>query len=161
MPRHIANPVEHAKRLEDEGYHFEAADGSFELLMRREAGEYEPLFRLESWRVTVEKRGDVLVRWLRAQVKGWQWYFDNPEAVGRLTVEKFGPKGLDLKQQIAEAKLTAPLIMAGDGAKHGALWIDESLFRTGIEFGHEAGFVTADLKPTDVMTQELIKRAQA
>ncbi len=35
-----------------------AADGSFDLLIRREAGDYEPLFRLESWRVIVEKRGD-------------------------------------------------------------------------------------------------------
>ena len=26
--------------------------------MRKEAGSYEPLFRLESWRVLVEKRAD-------------------------------------------------------------------------------------------------------
>jgi 2-isopropylmalate synthase len=48
--------VDRVKTLEHEGFQFEAADGSFELLMRREAGEYEPLFRLESWRVTVEQR---------------------------------------------------------------------------------------------------------
>ena len=48
--------VERVKQLEHRGYHFEAADGSFELLMRRESGEYEPLFTLESWRVIVEKR---------------------------------------------------------------------------------------------------------
>jgi len=50
--------VERVKELEHEGFQFEAADGSFELLMRKEAGEYEPLFRLESWRVTVEKYAD-------------------------------------------------------------------------------------------------------
>ncbi|HST55372.1 MAG TPA: citramalate synthase [Solirubrobacteraceae bacterium] len=50
--------VERVKELEHEGFQFEAADGSFELLMRKEAGEYEPLFRLESWRVAVEKRAD-------------------------------------------------------------------------------------------------------
>jgi 2-isopropylmalate synthase len=48
--------VERVKSLEHEGFQFEAADGSFELLMRREAGLYEPLFELESWRVQVEKR---------------------------------------------------------------------------------------------------------
>ncbi|MGO9447869.1 MAG: citramalate synthase [Solirubrobacteraceae bacterium] len=47
--------VERVKELEHEGFQFEAADGSFELLMRREAGEYEPLFKLESWRVIVEQ----------------------------------------------------------------------------------------------------------
>ncbi|HLM85713.1 MAG TPA: citramalate synthase [Solirubrobacteraceae bacterium] len=50
--------VERVKELEHEGFQFEAADGSFELLMRKEAGSYEPLFRLESWRVMVEKHAD-------------------------------------------------------------------------------------------------------
>ena len=50
--------VERVKELEHEGFQFEAADGSFELLMRKEAGDYEPLFKLESWRVIVEKRAD-------------------------------------------------------------------------------------------------------
>ncbi|HZU60307.1 MAG TPA: citramalate synthase, partial [Solirubrobacteraceae bacterium] len=46
--------VEQVKELEHRGYHFEAADGSFELLLRRETGDYEPLFTLEHWRVIVE-----------------------------------------------------------------------------------------------------------
>jgi 2-isopropylmalate synthase len=51
--------VERVKELEHEGFQFEAADGSFELLMRREADpDYEPLFKLESWRVIVEKHAD-------------------------------------------------------------------------------------------------------
>jgi 2-isopropylmalate synthase len=50
--------VERVKELEHEGFQFEAADGSFELLLRKQAGEYEPLFRLESWRVIVEKHAD-------------------------------------------------------------------------------------------------------
>ena len=50
----VAHVLERVKRLEHEGYQFEAADGSLELLLRREAGDYEPLFELESWRVVVE-----------------------------------------------------------------------------------------------------------
>ena len=50
--------VERVKELEHAGFQFEAADGSFELLLRKEAGAYEPLFRLESWRVIVEKHAD-------------------------------------------------------------------------------------------------------
>ncbi len=46
--------VERVKELEHRGYQYEAADGSFELLLRKETGEYEPLFRLEHWRVIVE-----------------------------------------------------------------------------------------------------------
>jgi 2-isopropylmalate synthase len=50
--------VERLKEREHRGYHYEAAPASFELLLRREAGSYEPLFRLESFRVTTEKRAD-------------------------------------------------------------------------------------------------------
>jgi 2-isopropylmalate synthase len=53
-----ARLIERVKDLEHQGYHFEAADGSFELLMRRETGALEELFTLESWRVIVERRPD-------------------------------------------------------------------------------------------------------
>ena len=53
-----ARAVEQLKQREHRGYHYEAAQGSFELLLRREADVYEPLFELESFRVTTEKRED-------------------------------------------------------------------------------------------------------
>jgi 2-isopropylmalate synthase len=63
--------VERVKALEHAGYQFEAADASFELLLRREAGVHEPLFRLESWRVIVEQRADGRVE-TEATVKIWR-----------------------------------------------------------------------------------------
>jgi len=62
--------IERVKALEHGGYHFEAADGSFDLLLRRETGDYEPLFRLESWRVIVEQRADGKVE-TEATIKIW------------------------------------------------------------------------------------------
>jgi 2-isopropylmalate synthase len=62
--------VERVKDLEHRGYHLEAADGSFDLLIRKETGGYEPLFRLESWRVIVEKREDGRVA-TEATIKIW------------------------------------------------------------------------------------------
>ncbi|HEY1597009.1 MAG TPA: citramalate synthase [Thermoleophilaceae bacterium] len=53
-----ARVVDRVKELEHRGFQFEAADGSFDLLIKKEMGDYEPLFRLESWRATVEKRED-------------------------------------------------------------------------------------------------------
>jgi 2-isopropylmalate synthase len=50
--------VERLKEREHRGYHYEAAPASFELLLRHEAGSYAPLFKLESFRVTTEKRTD-------------------------------------------------------------------------------------------------------
>ncbi len=62
--------VERVKELEHRGFQFEAADGSFDLLIRRETGDYEPLFRLESWRVISEKREDGRVQ-TEATIKIW------------------------------------------------------------------------------------------
>jgi 2-isopropylmalate synthase len=65
-----ARVVERVKALEHRGFQFEAADGSLDLLIRRETGEYEPLFRLESWRVIAEKREDGKVM-TEATIKIW------------------------------------------------------------------------------------------
>jgi len=62
--------IERIKQREHRGYHYEAADASFELLLRREAGSYEPLFRLESFRVVTEKRADGRVE-TEATIKLW------------------------------------------------------------------------------------------
>ena len=65
-----ARVIASVKDHEHRGYHYEAADGSFELLLRKETGEYEPLFTLESWRVIAEKRSDGRVA-TEATIKIW------------------------------------------------------------------------------------------
>lgn len=50
--------VERVKKLEHQGYHFEAADGTFELLVREMTGWTNPYFELESFRVQSERRSD-------------------------------------------------------------------------------------------------------
>jgi 2-isopropylmalate synthase len=65
-----ARVLERVKELEHAGFQFEAADGSLELLLRRESGSYEPLFTLESWRVIVEQRANGKVE-TEATIKIW------------------------------------------------------------------------------------------
>ena len=50
----LADVVETLKRLEHEGYHFEVADGSLELLMRRATGWEPDWFAVESFRVITD-----------------------------------------------------------------------------------------------------------
>jgi len=52
----LSEVVDRLKQLEYEGFHFEAADGSLELLMRDATGWTQPFFKLESFRVSVEHR---------------------------------------------------------------------------------------------------------
>jgi 2-isopropylmalate synthase len=53
--------VDEIKVKEHEGYQYEAADGSFELLARKAMGWAQPFFELESYRVFVEHRGDEVI----------------------------------------------------------------------------------------------------
>jgi 2-isopropylmalate synthase len=50
------------QELENEGYQFEAADASFDLLVKKIMGTYKPFFDLIKYHVTVEKRssGDIV-----------------------------------------------------------------------------------------------------
>ncbi|MGB3054031.1 MAG: citramalate synthase [Acidimicrobiales bacterium] len=55
----LTTVMDELKRLEHEGYHFEAADGSLELLMRRATGWTQPFFSLESFRVIVSEADEL------------------------------------------------------------------------------------------------------
>ena len=51
----VGTVIDELKRLEHEGYHFEAADASLELLMRRAAGWEQDFFTVESMRVIADE----------------------------------------------------------------------------------------------------------
>jgi 2-isopropylmalate synthase len=48
--------LDRLKELEDQGFLFEGAEASFELLMERALGQYRPWFQLEAYRVIVEEQ---------------------------------------------------------------------------------------------------------
>jgi 2-isopropylmalate synthase len=160
--------VERVKELEHAGYHFEAADGSFELLLRKETGEYEPLFRLESWRAIVEKRADGKVE-TEATIKIWvdgERYVRTAEGNGpvhaldralRAAIGEIHPhlKDIDLvnfKVRILDetkgtGAITRVLLDASDGADvWGSIGVSENIIEASwdalvdsLEYGTQAG----------------------
>ena len=51
-----SNILNHVQDLENKGYQFESADGSFDLLIKKIMGTYKPFFDLIKYYVNVEKR---------------------------------------------------------------------------------------------------------
>jgi 2-isopropylmalate synthase len=171
-----ARVLERVKELEHRGYHFEAADGSFELLIRRETGEYEPLFQLESWRAIVEKRADGRVE-TEATIKIWvdgERYVRTAEGNGpvnaldaalRDAIGEIHPhlKDIDLvnfKVRILDeskgtAAVTRVLIDASDGHEvWGAIGVSENVIAASwealvdsLEFGMQPGRVAPQVSP--------------
>ncbi len=66
----VTRILDRVKDLEHAGYTFEAADGSFELLVRDEIGQTSERFRLESLRTIVERHEDGRIV-AEATVKVW------------------------------------------------------------------------------------------
>jgi 2-isopropylmalate synthase len=66
----VGQVIDDLKRLEFEGYHFEAADASLELLMRRAAGWNQSFFKVESMRVITDEAASGVFT-TEATVKVW------------------------------------------------------------------------------------------
>ncbi len=106
----VRRSIEKIKEREHRGYSYEAADASFELLLRHEAGTYEPLFRLESFRVVTEKRADGQVE-TEATIKLWvgeQRYIKTAEGNGPVNALDRALRAAITEQhpEIAEVELT-------------------------------------------------------
>ena len=109
---------------------------------------------------SIDTKSDLITRWLKAEIKGWQWFLDNPDAMAKLMVDKYGQRGLDLKAQTAEAGVYKDFIPVGDAATNGLLWIEPSVFQQGIDFSIKAGDLKeGQVKVEDVVTQKLIAAA--
>lgn len=109
---------------------------------------------------TIETQRDLLVRWLRAEIKGWQWHLDNPEEMAVLMVEKYGQRGLDLEAQTAESLLMKDFVPVGDAAENGLLWVEPEVFAQGIAFMVAAGdMAEGQVAVEEVVTQALIAEA--
>ncbi|MCM8833450.1 MAG: citramalate synthase [Candidatus Omnitrophica bacterium] len=68
-PELIKKLVDIVGQLENEGYQFEAAEGSFEIIIRKAIGKYKKLFEVEGFRVIVEKKGKKVVSEATVKIK--------------------------------------------------------------------------------------------
>ena len=129
--------LEQLKALEDQGFQFEGAEASFELLMERALGRHRPYFELDAYRVIVEEQNavgePVAEATVRVRVKG---ILEHTAAAGngpvnaldhalRKALEEFYPSLremslIDYKVRILDeskgtAAKTRVLVTSGDG----------------------------------------------
>ncbi len=148
-PEKVQEILDTIKGLEHVGYHFEAADGSFELLMRRSMNMHKVFFRLESFRVIMEKREDGRVATeatIKIHVKGERIIataegngpvnaLDNALriAIGKAYPELQHIQLTDYKVRVLDEKkgtaaVTRVLIETGDGEKNwGTIGVSENI----------------------------------
>lgn len=137
------------KDLEHVGYQFEAADGSFELLLRKKLDLERAFFKLESFRVIMEKREDGRIATeatIKIHVKGRRIIatgegngpvnaLDNAlrQAIGEVYPALEDIKLTDFKVRVLDEKkgtgaITRVLIETGDGEKTwGTIGVSENI----------------------------------
>jgi len=114
------------KAMEHEGYQFEGAEASFELLLRKSMGLHKSKFELDSYRVLAEKRRDgriIAEAVLRVVVDGKEQYMaaegDGPvhalDTALRKALAEFYPNLQEVK--LTDFKVRVVNVAAGTGAK--------------------------------------------
>jgi 2-isopropylmalate synthase len=140
------------KDLENEGFQFEGAEGSFEILIKKALGQHKRFFELKGFRVIVEKKTEeetplseatIMVR-VGDQVEHTAAVGNGPvnalDNAIRKALEKFYPelkevKLLDYKVRILSTKdgtgaQTRVLIESGDGkSKWGTVGVSENIIQ--------------------------------
>jgi 2-isopropylmalate synthase len=154
-PAKVDEVLKDIKELEQVGYHFEAADGSFEMLLRTAMGVRKDFYKLESFRVIMEKReDDKLVT--EATIKIWvgdERFVATAEGNGpvnaldgalRLAVGRFYPELddielIDFKVRVLEESkgtgaVTRVLIETTDGVESwGTIGVSENIIEASWE----------------------------
>jgi 2-isopropylmalate synthase len=144
--------LEELKRLENQGFQFEGAEGSFEILIKKALGQHRKFFELMGFRVIVEKKEEeglplseatIMVR-VGDRVEHTAAVGNGPvnalDNAIRKALEKFYPelkevKLLDYKVRILSTKdgtasQTRVLIESGDGAsKWGTVGVSENIIQ--------------------------------
>ena len=117
--------LESLKNMESEGYQFEGAEASFELLVKKALDVYDSFFNLEGFRVTVDSKDDKLIAEATVKVKVGKVY-EHTAAEGegpvnaldnalRKALEKFYPVLRDV--HLTDYKVRVLDEKSGTGAK--------------------------------------------
>lgn len=108
---------------------------------------------------TLANEVELLTRWLRADLRGWQYAVDEPEAMAERITELYGNEtGAELGPETGSALAQIELIT---GNPNGLLWIDEDVFAATASLSFESGTVGSEIPASDLMTQEILLAATA
>jgi ABC-type nitrate/sulfonate/bicarbonate transport system substrate-binding protein len=115
-----------------------------------------PIFVLED---TLADREDMLVRWMRATIKGWEYAVANPVEVSQLTIEKYGHPDIDPALSDNEAKLQVADIVSDDTNSKGLFTMNEARWTTILDFLVDAGQLATSAPVSDIMTTSIQEQA--
>jgi NitT/TauT family transport system substrate-binding protein len=96
-----------------------------------------------------------LVKFLRATIMGYEYAIANPDAAAKITVDKYGAPGLNIKSETATAHAQIPLI----SSPKGVLWLDPTTMQQIIDQQFAIKSISRRLTASEVMTTGILEAA--
>ncbi|MHB1650943.1 MAG: ABC transporter substrate-binding protein [Desulfitobacteriaceae bacterium] len=107
----------------------------------------------------LKNKKDVVIRWLRATIRGWEYNDKHPDEIAKLTVEKYGASGLNLDQQTQVNKLQIPYLKSPLTEKKGICWMEASVWQQTVKDLYDTKQIDRMVSTDDLMTLEILDKA--
>ncbi len=108
----------------------------------------------------VAENRDLLVRYLRAELRGWVENESNPALGAKLTAEKYGADfNLDLRRETRSNTLQLPFLHSPDTAANGLFWVSRDRLAGPIYDALRAGGMDKLPDPDKVVDMSLLREA--
>lgn len=102
---------------------------------------------------------EVLAKYLTAEGKGWDVFFQDPAAGARFIVEGGFNDGLDLDQQTFQAEQQVKFMASELTAEKGLLWLNPDTWAEATANALEAGATSKLVDPATFLTTEILEMA--
>ena len=111
-------------------------------------------------RKAVAENRDLLVRYMRAELRGWVENESNPALGAKLTAEKYGADfNLDLRRETRSNTLQLPFLHSPDTAANGLFWVSRDRLAGPIYEALRAGGMDKLPDPDKVVDMSLLREA--
>ncbi|MFA3919111.1 ABC transporter substrate-binding protein [Ruegeria hyattellae] len=130
----------------------------FHVVTMAELGYYQPGAAFTASTSYLEENRELMVKYLRAEMRGWLANDADPSLAAKLVVEKYGADlGLSVEQQTRQNELQIPLTLSEDGK---LFWIDPELVAGKMyDIARLAGRNNLPEDPSEVVDMSILEEA--
>lgn len=116
------------------------------------------VFTLDS---VLANQEELLVRWLRAAIRGWQYAIDPKhfDELAKLTVDQSPELKLNLAVETGQIAAQVPIVTSPLTDAKGLMWMDPAEFSKQIDVNLKSGQITKSVTVDEVFTTKILERA--
>ncbi|MCX5497789.1 ABC transporter substrate-binding protein [Kaistia dalseonensis] len=101
---------------------------------------------------------ELLVKYLRAEVKAWMDFFKDPDAAAKFMVDGGFTDGLDIDQQTYQAGKQALYMKDAFTAEKGFMWVNPKTWAETAENAFVSKVTDTKIDPTSMLTTEILEK---